>query len=313
MNPTASIPTRKLNPDLGVRKLGYFLILLTTCFCLSLYELVRTALRSDIHSHVILIPVVSAYLLWIKNPLKNASRQRSTGWALGAGVLGLLCLVFSALFHFVGISISLEDNLTLRILAFVWWVIAGGFFILGFDVMRAAAFPALFLFFMVPLPSLLINLIEIVSQRASAEVASWLIALSGTSMIKTGVLIQLPGIVIQVGQECSGIRSSYVLFITSLLAGYLFLDKSAHRFWLSLAVVPLGLLRNGLRICTIALLCVYWDPTMIDSAIHRRGGPFFFVLSLIPLFLLLFWFRKRESRGQIQAPGQPSSPLQGQA
>jgi hypothetical protein len=33
---------------------------------------------------------------------------------------------------------------------------------------------------------------------------------------------------------------------------------------------------------------------MIDSIIHRRGGPFFFALSLFPLFLLLWWLRRQE-------------------
>jgi hypothetical protein len=37
---------------------------------------------------------------------------------------------------------------------------------------------------------------------------------------------------------------------------------------------------------------------MINSVIHRRGGPFFFAASLIPLFLLLWWLR----RGEIAAP-----------
>jgi hypothetical protein len=34
---------------------------------------------------------------------------------------------------------------------------------------------------------------------------------------------------------------------------------------------------------------------MIDSVIHHRGGPIFFALSLIPLFLLLIWLRRSES------------------
>ena len=35
---------------------------------------------------------------------------------------------------------------------------------------------------------------------------------------------------------------------------------------------------------------------MIDSAIHRKGGPLFFVLSLIPFFALLAWLYKTEQR-----------------
>jgi exosortase/archaeosortase family protein len=66
-------------------------------------------------------------------------------------------------------------------------------------------------------------------------------------------------------------------------------------------VIPLGILRNGFRILVIGLLCVRVGPHMIDSDIHRRGGPLFFALSLVPLFLLLWWLRRQEQR--LNLPG----------
>jgi exosortase/archaeosortase family protein len=114
----------------------------------------------------------------------------------------------------------------------------------------------------------------------------------------------LPGIVIQVAQECSGIRSSLVLFITSLLASYLFLKSPWRRAVLVSLVIPLAILRNGFRILVIGLLCVYVGPQMINSVIHHRGGPLFFALSLIPLFLLLWWLRKgKRSEAKCQRSG----------
>mgnify|MGYP003908365983 CR=1 FL=1 len=38
-------------------------------------------------------------------------------------------------------------------------------------------------------------------------------------MFRDGLVFKLPGIEMQVAQECSGIRSSLVLFITGLVAG----------------------------------------------------------------------------------------------
>jgi len=40
---------------------------------------------------------------------------------------------------------------------------------------------------------------------------------------------------------------------------------------------------------------------MIDSPIHHSGGPLFFVLSLVPFFLLLIWLRRSERRGHPSA------------
>ena len=100
-----------------------------------------------------------------------------------------------------------------------------------------------------------------------------------------------PELSIEVAQECSGIRSSWVLFITSVLASYLFLKSPWRRAVLIAFVVPLAILRNGFRILVIGLLCVHAGPQMINSMIHKQGGPLFFALSLIPLFLLLWWLR----------------------
>ena len=161
--------------------------------------------------------------------------------------------------------------------------------------MSAIAFPMGFLIFLTPLPDQAVDWMESGSKLASAEVASWFFVLSGTPAFREGTFFQLPGIVIQVAQECSGIKSSWVLFITSLVAGYLFLTKPWSRALLVGAVIPLGVLRNGFRIMVIGLLCVHVGPDMINSPLHRRGGPIFFVLSLVPLALILWLLRRREN------------------
>jgi hypothetical protein len=61
-------------------------------------------------------------------------------------------------------------------------------------------------------------------------------------------------------------------------------------------VIPLGILRNGFRVFVIGMLCVHVGPHMIEHVIHRRGGPVFFALSLLPLFALLWWLRRWERR-----------------
>jgi exosortase/archaeosortase family protein len=100
--------------------------------------------------------------------------------------------------------------------------------------------------------------------------------------------------VLEVARECSGIRSTWVLFITSLVASHMFLKSPWRRFVLVAFVIPLGVLRNGFRILVIALLCVHVGPHMVDSFVHHQGGPIFFVLSLVPLFLLMAWLRRRD-------------------
>ena len=104
--------------------------------------------------------------------------------------------------------------------------------------------------------------------------------------------------VLEVAEECSGIRSTWVLLITAVLAAHLFLRSTWRRTVLVMLVLPLGVIRNGFRIVVIGWLCVRYGPHMIDSLLHREGGPVFFGLTLIPLFALLWWFRRGERRAR---------------
>jgi exosortase len=162
--------------------------------------------------------------------------------------------------------------------------------------MAAAAFPFAFLIFLMPLPDATANFLENASVLASTEVTSFLFNVTDTPVLRRGTVFELPGITIQVAQECSGIRSSWVLLITGLLAGNMLLRSNWRRALLVTFVVPLGIIRNGFRVWVIGTLCVHAGPQMIDSAIHRRGGPLFFALSLIPFLVFLWWLRRRDFR-----------------
>jgi exosortase C (VPDSG-CTERM-specific) len=190
----------------------------------------------------------------------------------------------------------MNDRLTLLTISFLFCVAAGLFFFLGRTWMRAAAFPLVYLIFMVPMPNAMADTLEQASATASAEVANLLFTVSGMPFLRTGQIFELPNITLEVAQECSGIHSSLVLFITSIVAANVFLRTTWRRLALVAIVIPLGILRNGFRILVIGFLCVHIGPQMIHSLIHRRGGPLFFVLSLIPLLVILWLLRKGDER-----------------
>jgi exosortase C (VPDSG-CTERM-specific) len=161
-------------------------------------------------------------------------------------------------------------------------------------MVQVCAFPAFFLLFMVPLPSEIVAALETFFQHTSAGLAYRFIDFSGTPVLRQGLVFNLPRITLEVAQECSGIRSSFVLFILSLLAGNLFLRSNWKRLLLAVFVIPLGIVRNAFRVFVLAMLCVHVDTAYIDSPIHHQGGPLFFALSLVPFFTMLAWLRRSE-------------------
>lgn len=263
-----------------------------------LFDLVRLAATTDLHSHILLIPFVTIYLVWQQRRALAAIPVGSSWLAASPFLLGLTGIGVHWFLRRHGWQPVPENYLCLVTLSFYCFVLGGGFLFLGSKFMKAVAFPVGFLIFMVPLPTPAIDGLEVFFQHTSAEAANAMFVLAGMPFVRDGLVFRLPGITIQVGQECSGIRSSLVLFITSLLAGHLFLRTPWKKTLLAGAVIPLGIVRNGFRIFTIAMLCVHVDASMINSPIHRRGGPLFFILSLVPFFLLLLYLRRSELGGR---------------
>jgi exosortase C (VPDSG-CTERM-specific) len=273
-----------------------FAIVLLAVFAQSLLALINYAARSQLYSYILLVPFVSAYLFYLRRDQLPKNYVIDLPLAIVSLAAGLGVLAFTYWLDFAGQAPATNDRLALLTLSFLCCLVAGGFFFFGRAWMRAGAFPLAYLIFMVPMPDAMVDALETASKSASAEVANLLFHLSGTPFLRAGAFFQLPNITIEVAQECSGIRSSWVLFMTSILAANLFLKTRWRRFALVAFVIPLGLLRNGFRILVIGLLCVNVGPQMIHSVIHRRGGPLFFMLSLIPFFLALWWLRKGDVR-----------------
>jgi exosortase C (VPDSG-CTERM-specific) len=268
------------------RRILIFAALLTLCFALPLIAWVRFAFSSELFSYVMLVPFISGYLVWIRRK-DLAGEDKPSSWL--AAILAVAGLGFLA----AGITGTREEIFTYRIISYCCLLWSGGFVFLGLRKMRLLAFPALYLVFMAPIPSQVVTMMESALQHASAELAYVFIKLSGIPVFRSGLNFYMPGIAIGVAPECSGIHSTIVLFLTSLVAGKLFIRTAWGRWVLALFVIPLGIARNAFRILVIAFLCVRIDPSYIHSPIHHQGGPIFFILSLIPFGFVLFLLRRK--------------------
>jgi len=297
---TPVIPKGPCRPVIGF---GLFVLALNIGFWSPLLDLARFAARSDLYSHVLLLPFISLYLAASKRKVLPRRWAGNTAAAWIPAMAGALALSSCWIINLLQWKLSRNDCLAITVFAWFCFLCAGFLFFFGFSLMRVLAFPLGFLIFMVPLPAFFANWLETFLQHASAEAAAALFNLSGSSVYRDGLIFRLPGLTIEVARECSGLHSTLVLFLTSLLAGHLLLTRGWRKVLLALAVVPVAILRNGFRIFTLSYLSVHVDPRVIDSPLHHQGGPIFFALSLIPFFALLLWLRKSENRRGRPRPG----------
>ncbi len=254
-----------------------------------------TSGRTDYYSHIVLIPLVSAYFMYTerKGLLGNPSPS------LGAG--GVLVIVGLALYLIGFRQSTLNQNDRASLLAFsalVFWI--GGYLaVYGVRSFRREPFPFLFLIFMIPIPSFLLDKIIYALQVGSTEMADLMFAVSWVPYNRQGFVFNLPRISVEVAEVCSGIRSSLALFITSILAGHFFLDKFWKKVALALIVFPVTVFKNGIRIITLSLLGAYVDERWLTgSFLHQSGGFVFFIPALAILGVALFALRKTGFRNQ---------------
>jgi exosortase len=162
----------------------------------------------------------------------------------------------------------------------------------GSRASRLVSFPLCFLFGLVPPPQHLLVTIVALLQQGSAWTAYLFFAAFGIPVSKDGVLLTIPGLTLQVAQECSSIRSSLMLLVTTMILAHLLLRSPWRRVLLIALAIPLSVAKNGLRIFTIAMLGTHVDPGYLTGRFHHQGGIVFFAIALFGIFAVL-WILQR--------------------
>jgi exosortase len=286
------------------RRFAAVLGLATVLFGAVWLELVQDAWKDALHSYAVAIPLVSAWLVsQDRKVLVGVPLAPAWGSAMGLGLAA--GLAWAAWFGARAAGVGAGWPLTLGMLGWVLAVWGGILGCFGWAWVGRMAFAVGFLVFTIPMPEPLVNAIEVGLQHSTAWLVEMALRALDVTYSRDARAFWLPGLRFQVAQECSGIRSTLVLFITSLVGGKLLLAGGKARGVLALAVIPLGIARNAFRICVLALLTIHVDPRIIHSPLHHQGGPLFFALSLVPLLLLFWWFRRREAAAERRSRGEP--------
>jgi exosortase len=271
-----------------------FALLCAVSLVIGWQPLLRTfqlALRADEYTHLLLIVPISAALIFAERTLKPAF-DPAVGFGSALLVIAILIGGYSS--WMIGSQSDLQ--LSISMLAMVtWWI---GSFVLCFGTRMARQFlsPLAFLFWLVPIPAPALNQIVAFWQQGSAISASILFSAVGVPVTQDGIMLSIPGLTLEVAQECSSLRSSLMLIVTSMVLAHLFLRSFWRKTTVVLAAIPLSIAKNGLRIFTISMLGTRVDPGFLHGNLHRNGGILFFLLALFAVVLLLWLLNRRENR-----------------
>jgi exosortase len=254
------------------------------------------------YTHLLLILPAVAAMIWLESGKawrsSSPSSPSESMKSLSAFRPGLSLLCVSLLFAGFArwrMDLSPDERLTANMLALVTWWLGSFVLCFGTRVSRSLLFPLGFLFLLVPLPRFLLDEIVAGLQQASAFTAHYTFFFARVPVDQRGILIDIPGLTVEVAKECSSIRSSSMLLITTMILAQLLL-RTTWRKWLVIAVaIPVSVAKNALRIFTIAMLGTRVDPSYLTGKLHHQGGIVFFSIGLGCMFFVL-WILHRNER-----------------
>ena len=271
-----------------------FALLCAVSLVIGWHPLARTfslALHNDEYTHLLLILPVSASLIllgWRSQRPAVQANFRSGPALLFAAIL------LSAFAHWIPAGLADDVQLSVSMLALVLWWIASFVVCFGARISRLFFFPLVFLFWMVPIPSFLLNKVVEFLQGGSALASRLMFSLIGVPVSQQGFVLSIPGLNIEVARECSSIRSSMMLLVASMVLAQVSLRSPWCKALVIAAAVPLSIAKNGLRIVTLSMLGTRGDPRFLSGRLHHQGGIVFFLISLAVLLVLLWVLGRAE-------------------
>ena len=210
----------------------------------------------DLKSMGMVVPLVS-FLLILR-------AWKELGWETEGSWWGFIVLAASAALMFLRdqmlliVTINKDWLLQLPPLPLVAVVYAAGMVLLfgGTRLLRAAWFPVLFMWAVIPVPQTFSRIVDLPLQHASATVArAWAHALGQPLTQDKLRLMFTPEFGMFIAPGCNGIRGSITLGLAAVVVGYVYRFRWYVYAPIVAGAVLLGYLFNFLRLC---LLVVYY-------------------------------------------------------
>jgi exosortase J len=212
--------------------------------------------HDDLKSMGMVVPLVS-YLLILR-------AWRTLGWETEGSWWGFAVLAISAALMFLRdqmlliVTFNKDWLLQLPPLPLVAVVYAAGMVLLfgGKRLLRAAWFPVLFMWAVIPVPGTFSRRVDLPLQHASATVArAWAHALGQPLTQDKLRLMFTPEFGMFIAPGCNGIRGAITLGLAAIVVSYLYRFRWYVYAPVVVGAVLLGYLFNFLRLC---LLVVYY-------------------------------------------------------
>ena len=239
--------------------------------------LIHTVWATDEQGHGPIILVIALWLMWRR-------RQEFVDMPVNPATLpGGLLLFFGLALYLLGRTQQLE---TFEVASQILVIASVLLIVKGWRGLRLMAFPLFFMLFMVPLPSILVQIVTVPLKMAVSYVAENILYAAGYPVARTGVIISVGPYQLLVADACAGLNSMFTLEALGLLYMNLMNYKSVSRnIALAILIIPISFIANIIRVMILVLVTYHFGDAAGQGFVHSFAG---MVLFMVALALILF-------------------------
>ena len=229
--------------------------------------------------HSVFVPLIGLYYLYLNREELLKARVRP-GW------LGLPIMLGGLLLFAYGIWPGQNDFVKdVGMVITLFGMVA---VLCGWQVMKVAWFPVLFLLAALPWPGLVYSWVAMPLQKLAASAAAVVMNLSGVEAQRLGTKIVIGDVslnprILNVAEACAGMKSLMTFIAVGGAVGFLAQRPLWQKLFISASAVPIAIFCNTMRVAGQGLLDHYVSQKLSESFAHQFVG----VIMLIPAFFLL--------------------------
>jgi len=244
----------------------------------TLAEVVERWANDPQYSHGFLVPLFSAYLLWMRRDQLQGVGLRARWWGLGIVAVAVLLRVVS---HFL-YQPWLDTGSLLVCLAGI--AAAAG----GRRALIWAGPSILFLVFMLPLPYRFQTMLGGTLQRIATLASAYVLQTLGVSAVTEGNVILLSETRLGVVEACNGLSMLFTFFALATAVAILSQRSWPEKIAVFFSAVPIAILANVVRITVTGLLFEASQDDLARTVFHDLAGWLMMPLALGMLLVELF-------------------------
>jgi len=258
------------------------------------YDLAQGIWNSEENAHGPIVLFIAIFLFWsyrqdilpeldhIKpvKPIQIIQTKNTNS----SPIYGWLILAFGLLIYAIGRS---QEILIFEVGSQIPTLMGVLLITIGTRAVKKLWFPILFLLFMIPLPSVLVDAATGPLKHSISYITESALYHLGYPIARSGVTLSIGPYQLLVADACSGLHSMFSLTAMGLLYIYLV----GHRSWLRIAILifsilPIAYIANLCRVVALTLITYYFGDETGQGFIHGFAGISLFVAALIFLFTL---------------------------